>query len=294
MPAGLMGSLVLLLGLLDTAVDLMAMFALRLGLLAVAVDLMATLVLRPELVVSVVDLMLALVVGLVLLAIVFDLMLPLVFLQGFLRLLDLFGPDLSQADSRHPKTRLRRMLNQNVVGSVLALAAVAITFFVQGSGWQGLGLAPQRPDFDVGRPRYSASRSDSFPPLDVAAGRCHLSLRVSKAIFCFARCPHRRSAGWQVAEDGSLDVRSGPTGVAHWGSVARHSSSTSRRTPSAVRVADASCSAATVAESLQRRPRRRHRRRAASASGEATLILCDLPLPDTQTDVAPVCEPLDL
>ena len=73
-------------------------------------------------------------------AAVFDLMLPLMFLQGFLGLLDLLGPVLSQADSlgnvitfaeinpMHQKARLGRMLNQNVVGLAPALAAVARTW----------------------------------------------------------------------------------------------------------------------------------------------------------------------
>ena len=68
----MMSTLVLLLGLLATAVDLMATLALLLGLLAVAVDLVLTLV-----------------VVLGLLAMVVDLMLTLVFLLRFLGLLDL-------------------------------------------------------------------------------------------------------------------------------------------------------------------------------------------------------------
>ena len=76
--------------------------------------------------------------------------------------------------------------------------------FAQGAGHQGFFVAPRLPDPVAGRSRYSASRSDSFPPLDAVAGGSRLSLQVSKAISCFARYPHRRPAGLTVTEDGSL------------------------------------------------------------------------------------------
>ena len=147
--------------------------------------------------------------------------------------------------------------------------------FVQESVHPGPGVSPRRRDPVVGRPRYSASRSYSSPPLEAAAGRTHLSLRVSKAISCFARYRHRRPAGLKVAEDGSLDVNQV---WLHWGR------------PQVISRQQLLQCITTLAFGREGR-RRRHRRRVASASGEATVILCDSPLLDTQTDAAPVCEP---
>ena len=139
-------------------------------------------------------------------------------------------------------------------------------FFVQGSGHPGLGVAPQRPDPVAGRPRCSGSRSDSFPHLDAVAGESRLSLQE--------RSSHASPVILIVGLlDGSLDINQV---WLHWGRPQGISnvSSASPRTPSTVRVADASCSAAmkmVVAESLQRRPRRH----VANVSGEAMMIPCD-------------------
>ena len=117
-----MPTLLLLLGLLAVAVDLMPTLALLLGLLAMVVDLMVTLVFL-----------------LGLLTMVLDLMLTFAFLLGFLGLLGLLGPDTSRADSLGnvvtfaeicPMRRMSRLgcvLNQNVVGLAPVLAVVAVT-----------------------------------------------------------------------------------------------------------------------------------------------------------------------
>ena len=86
--------------MLALVLDLMPTLVFLLGLLAMVLDLMLTLVFLLGLLAMVLDLMLTLAFLLGLLAMVLDLMLTLAFLLGFLGLLDLLGPDLSQADSR--------------------------------------------------------------------------------------------------------------------------------------------------------------------------------------------------
>ena len=132
--------------------------------------------------------------------------------------------------------------------------------------------------------------------MDAAAGGSHLSLRVSKAISSLARYPHRRLAGLKVAEDESLDVNQERL---HW----VRPQGLSRQqllqciTPSAVRVADASCSAAMKMAGLGLC------RVVAEASKAATDFAlpvflvrprCDSPLLDAQTDAVPDCESLRL
>ena len=81
----------------------------------------------------------------------------------------------------------------------------------QGSGLRVVGISHRVSDSVEDGSRY---RSDSFPPLGTVAGRSRLSLRISKAISCFARYPHRRPAGLSASENGCLDINQVRL---HWG-----------------------------------------------------------------------------
>ena len=162
----------------------------------------------------------------------------------------------------------------------------------QGAGPRGVGVPQRLPALVADGSRHL---SDSFPPLDTVAGRSRLSLRISKAISCFARYPHGRPAGLSASENGCLDI---DQVWLHWKRhqgvsrqqllqcITAHAFGSEGHRRFLLRSDEDGHTWVSVAESLRGLKRRHRRRRANTGSGDVAVISSDSPLPDPSGDVS--------